>query len=91
MPRSIKKGPFIRKSLIKKVLKAIESNSHKPIKTPYGDSMILPLMVGMTFMVYNGMKFISVFISEEMVGHRLGEFVPRRTFKGHSGDRRTKK
>jgi small subunit ribosomal protein S19 len=90
MPRSVKKGPFIRASLMKHVQRALETNSNKPIKTPYGDSMILPMMVNMTIMVYNGMKYISVFITEEMVGHRLGEFVPRRTFKGHSGDRKTK-
>ena len=89
MPRSIKKGPFVRVSLMKKVHKAVETNSKKPIKTPYRDSMILPIMVGLTILVYNGRQFVPVFITEELVGHKLGEFAPTRTFKGHSGDRKT--
>ncbi len=90
MPRSLKKGPFVRKDLLKKVERARETGSKKPIKTPYRDSMILPIMVGLTILVHNGRQFVPVFVTEELVGHKLGEFAPTRTFKGHSGDRKSK-
>ena len=83
MARSIRKGPFIDYHLLNKVEEAVSSKSKKPIKTWSRRSMILPEMIGHTFDVYNGKKFISVFVSENMVGHRLGEFSPTRTFKGH--------
>lgn len=81
MGRSLKKGPFVDHHLMAKVEKNGESK--KPIKTWSRRSMILPEMVGHTFEVHNGKKFLSVFVSENMVGHRLGEFSPTRTFKGH--------
>lgn len=83
MARSLKKGPFIDHHLLDKVKKAKEAGDKKPIKTWSRRSMILPMMVGLTFEVHNGRKFMSVFISENMVGHRLGEFSPTRTFKSH--------
>ena len=83
MARSLKKGPFVDHSLLKKVSKQKESSSQDPIKTWSRRSMIIPDMVGLTFEVHNGKKFITVFVSENMVGHRLGEFSPTRTFKGH--------
>lgn len=83
MARSLKKGPFIDHHLLAKVTKAKEAGDKKPIKTWSRRSMILPMMVGLTFEVHNGRKFMSVFISENMVGHRLGEFAPTRTFKSH--------
>jgi len=85
MARSLKKGPFIDHHLEKKVRGAKDSNSSVPIKTWSRRSMILPDMVGMTFEVHNGKKFVTVFVSENMVGHRLGEFSPTRIFKGHIG------
>ncbi len=83
MARSLKKGPFVDHSLRKKVEKAIESSQKKPIKTWSRRSMITPEMVGIAFQVHNGKKFFDLFVSENMVGHRLGEFAPTRTFKGH--------
>jgi small subunit ribosomal protein S19 len=83
MARSLKKGPFVDHHLLKKVEDQNKSNSKKPIKTWSRRSMIIPEMIGHTFEVHNGRKFITVFISENMVGHRLGEFSPTRTFKGH--------
>ena len=83
MPRSLKKGPFVDHHLAKKIQKADETQSKKSIKTWSRRSMIIPEMVGYTFDVHNGKKFITVFVSENMVGHRLGEFAPTRTFKGH--------
>lgn len=80
MPRSLKKGPFVDHHLMAKVEK---NTSKKPIKTWSRRSMIVPEMVGQTFDVHNGKKFVTVFVSENMVGHRLGEFSPTRTFKGH--------
>jgi small subunit ribosomal protein S19 len=88
--RSIKKGPFIDEHLMKKVLEAERTGSKKVIKTWSRRSTILPEMVNYTFAVHNGNKFIPVFVSENMVGHKLGEFAPTRTFRGHSGDRKTK-
>jgi len=88
--RSVKKGPFIDDHLMKKVLKAKESASRKVIKTWSRRSDIIPDMIGMTFAVHNGKKFIPVFVTENMVGHKLGEFSPTRTFYGHAGDRKGK-
>ena len=83
MPRSLKKGPFVDGSLMKKVDAAVASNDHKVIKTWSRRSMIIPEFVGHTFNVHNGKTFTTVFVTENMVGHRLGEFAPTRTFKGH--------
>ncbi|MGB9637348.1 MAG: 30S ribosomal protein S19 [Microgenomates group bacterium] len=83
MSRSSKKGPFIDQNLIKKVLSQKQSGKKEPIKTWARSSQIPPEFVGHTFLVHNGRTFISVFVSEEMVGHRLGEFSPTRTFRGH--------
>ena len=91
MARSIKKGPFIDDHLLKRVLEANKTKSRKVIKTWSRRSTILPEMVGMTFAVHQGRKFIPVFVTENMVGHKLGEFAPTRTFRGHAGDRKTKK
>ncbi len=90
MSRSIKKGPFIDDHLMKKVHSAIESGSRKVIKTWSRRSDITPEMVGLTFAVHNGRKFIPVFVSENMVGHKFGEFSPTRTFYGHASDRKSK-
>ncbi len=90
MGRSIHKGPFVDPQLMKKVEEAIRTNSRKVIKTWSRRSTILPEMVGQTFAVHNGKKFIPVFITENMVGHKLGEFSPTRIFFSHSGDRKTK-
>jgi small subunit ribosomal protein S19 len=84
MPRSLKKGPFVDHHLMEKVQKQNSSASKKSIKTWSRRSTVLPEMVGHTFDVHNGKKFIAVFVSENMVGHKLGEFSPTRTFKGHS-------
>lgn len=83
MARSLKKGPFIDHHLKSKIDNQNKEGSKKPIKTWSRRSMIIPDMVGHTFEVHNGRKFISVFVSENMVGHRLGEFSPTRLFKGH--------
>lgn len=90
MPRSIRKGPFVDQSLLNKILKAIESNSKKLIKTWSRRSTILPEMIGLTIAVHNGRDHVPVFVTDNMVGHKLGEFAPTRTFKQHSGDRKTK-
>jgi small subunit ribosomal protein S19 len=90
MARSIKKGPFVDAPLMKKVEEARRKKEGKVIKTWSRRSTIVPEMVGLTFAVHNGKKFIPVFVTEEMVGHKLGEFSPTRTFHGHSGDRKTK-
>ena len=91
MPRSIKKGPFVDLHLLKKVESAIEGNKKEPIKTWSRRSTILPNMIGMTFLVHNGKKHIPVYISDGMVGHKLGEFSPTRTYFGHAADKKTKK
>lgn len=91
MPRSLRKGPFVDAHLLKKVEEAITSRVKRPIKTWSRRSMILPDMVGLTIAVHNGKQHIPVLVTENMVGHKLGEFSPTRTFKGHSGDRATKK
>ncbi len=90
MPRSVKKGPFVDEHLMKKVRRAVETNDRKVIKTWSRRSMIIPDMVGLTFAVHNGRKFIPVFITENMVGHKLGEFAPTRTFYGHAADKKSK-
>ena len=83
MGRSSKKGPYVDEKLLKKVQAAIKSGDKKPIKTWARASMITPEFVGQTFAVHNGHKFLSVYVSEEMVGHRLGEMAPTRMFRGH--------
>lgn len=88
MPRSLKKGPFIDGHLMKKVEAAAESNDRRVIKTWSRRSTIFPEMVGMTFAVHNGRKFIPVFVTENMVGHKLGEFSPTRTYFGHAADKK---
>lgn len=88
MPRSLKKGPFIDGSLLKKVNEAVATKSRKVIKTWSRRSMVLPEFVGLTFAVHNGRKFTPVFVTENMVGHKLGEFAPTRLFRGHSGIRK---
>ncbi len=90
MGRSIRKGPFVDRHLADKVEDAVRSQSRKVIKTWSRRSTIVPDMVGLTFAVHNGKKFIPVFVTENMVGHKLGEFSPTRTFFSHSGDRKTK-
>jgi len=91
MPRSLKKGPYIAPQLFKKIMGAHKSKSNKVIKTWSRRSTIFPEMVGITLAVHNGRKFIPVFVSENMVGHKLGEFSPTRTFWGHAGDKRSKR
>ena len=89
MPRSIKMGPFVDTHLANKVTEANQQKSRKPIKTCSRRSMVLPDMVGLTIAVHNGRQHVPILISENMVGHKLGEFAVTRTFKGHSGDRKT--
>lgn len=91
MPRSLKKGPFCDTHLLKKVSETVALKGKKPIKTWSRRSMILPEMVGLTISVHNGKAHVPVLISENMVGHKLGEFVLTRVFHGHSGDRKVKK
>ena len=93
MPRSVKKGPYIEAYLTKKIANAQkETNPNKRVITTYSRrSTITPEMVSLTFAVHNGKKFVPVFITENMVGHKLGEFSPTRTFHGHSGDRKASK
>jgi small subunit ribosomal protein S19 len=90
MPRSLKKGPYIEPKLLEKALAAQESMSRKVIKTWSRRSTVVPELVGLTLAVHNGKKFIPVFISEDMVGHKLGEFAPTRTFYGHAGVKKTR-
>ncbi len=90
MPRSLKKGPFIDLHLIKKVETALEKNDKRPIKTWSRRSMIMPEMVGLTIAVHNGRAHVPVFVTEEMVGHKLGEFSATRTYKGHVVDKKAK-
>lgn len=91
MPRSLKKGPFIDLHLLKKVETAAENNDRRPIKTWSRRSMILPDMVGLTIAVHNGRQHVPVLVSDEMVGHKLGEFAPTRTYKGHIADKKGKR
>jgi len=90
VPRSIKKGPFIDHHLIKKVEAAVASNNRKPIKTWSRRSMISPDMLGLTIAVHNGRQHVPVLISENMVGHKLGEFAPTRTYRGHIVDKKSR-
>jgi small subunit ribosomal protein S19 len=90
MPRSLKKGPFIDDKLMKKIEAAQGTRSTKVIKTWSRRSTIIPEMVGLTLAVHNGRKFVPVFVTENMVGHKLGEFSPTRTFYGHAGDKKSK-
>lgn len=90
MARSIRKGPFIDLHLLKKVDVAVETKSKKPIKTWSRRSTIVPEMIELTIAVHNGKDHVPVFITDNMVGHKLGEFAMTRTFKGHSGDRKAK-
>jgi small subunit ribosomal protein S19 len=90
VPRSIKKGPFVDNHLVKKVEKAVATSDKRPIKTWSRRSMILPEMVGLTIAVHNGRLHVPVYITENMVGYKLGEFAITRTFRGHSGDRKAK-
>ena len=91
MARSVWKGPFVDLHLLKKAQEAQEASNSKPIKTWSRRSTILPDFVGLTFSVYNGHKFIPVSVSEEMVGHKLGEFAPTRSFPGHAADKKGKR
>ena len=90
MARSLKKGPYIDPSLLKKIQKAKEGSGDKVIKTWSRRSTIIPELVGLTVAVHNGKKFIPVFITEDMVGYKLGEFSPTRAFYSHAGDKRTR-
>lgn len=91
MSRSLKKGPFIDLHLIKKIEVAIEKNDRRPIKTWSRRSMILPDFVGLTISVHNGRNHVPVIVSEHMVGHKLGEFAPTRTYRGHGVDKKSKR
>ena len=91
MPRSLKKGPFIDLHLMKKVETALEANDRRPIKTWSRRSMISPDMVGLTIAVHNGRQHVPVLINEDMVGHKLGEFAPTRTYRGHAADKKAKR
>ncbi|MEW6719125.1 MAG: 30S ribosomal protein S19 [Thermodesulfobacteriota bacterium] len=90
MARSVKKGPYVEEGLARKLAKAAATGDKKVIKTWSRRSTITPEMVGYTFAVHNGRKFMPVFVTENMVGHKMGEFSPTRTFHGHSGDRKAK-
>ncbi len=91
MPRSLKKGPFIDLHLMKKVQTALENNDKRPIKTWSRRSMISPDMIGLTIAVHNGRQHVPVFVSEDMVGHKMGEFALTRTFRGHAADKKAKR
>ena len=91
MPRSLKKGPYVDAHLMKKVEQVVAKNDRRPIRTWSRRSMVVPEMVGLTIAVHNGRQHVPVLITENMVGHKLGEFSATRTFKGHAGDRKTKK
>ncbi|WP_343153547.1 30S ribosomal protein S19 [Buchnera aphidicola (Mindarus keteleerifoliae)] len=91
MPRSLKKGPFIDSSLFKKVELSLKNKDKKPIRTWSRRSTIFPNMIGLTISVHNGRQHIPIFITEEMVGHKLGEFSLTRTYKGHTADKKVKK
>lgn len=91
MPRSVKKGPFVDAQLVEKVEAALAEKGRRAVKTWSRRSTVLPQFVGANIMVHNGNKFIPVFITENMVGHKLGEFAPTRTFRGHAADRKGKR
>ncbi|MEN8260263.1 MAG: 30S ribosomal protein S19 [Pseudomonadota bacterium] len=90
MPRSVKKGPFVDHHLMKKVDEAVKTNNKRPIKTWSRRSMIVPDMLGLTIAVHNGRQHVPVLVTENMVGHKLGEFAPTRTYKGHLADKRSR-
>jgi small subunit ribosomal protein S19 len=90
VPRSVKKGPFVDESLMRKVRRAQEVQDRRMIKTWSRRSTVIPDFVGLTLAVHNGKKFIPVFVTENMVGHKLGEFAPTRTFYGHAGDKKSR-
>lgn len=90
MARSVKKGPFVDLHLMKKVVDAQQNDSRQVIKTWSRRSTIIPEMLGLTFAVHNGKKFIPVYITENMIGHKLGEFAPTRTYYGHAADKKSK-
>jgi small subunit ribosomal protein S19 len=91
VPRSLKKGPFIDLHLLKKVETAVEKSDKRPIKTWSRRSMVSPEMVGLTIAIHNGRQHVPVFVTEDMVGHKLGEFAVTRTFKGHAADKKAKR
>ncbi|MEZ7818831.1 MAG: 30S ribosomal protein S19 [Pseudomonadales bacterium] len=91
MPRSLYKGPFVDTHLLKKVENAVANSERRPIKTWSRRSMVMPEMVGLTIAIYNGRQHIPVVINEDMVGHKLGEFAPTRTYRGHSADKKAKR
>ncbi|MBD5772632.1 30S ribosomal protein S19 [Marinomonas colpomeniae] len=91
MPRSLKKGPFIDLHLLKKVEAAVEKKDRRPIKTWSRRSTIFPDFVGLTIAVHNGRQHVPVLVSEDMVGHKLGEFAPTRTYRGHAADKKAKR
>ena len=91
MPRSLKKGPFVDQKLLAKIDRAVAAGDKKPIKTWSRRSTILPQFVGLTFGVYNGQKHVPVLVSEEMIGHKFGEFSPSRTYYGHGADKKAKR
>ena len=90
MARSLRKGPFVDEHLYQKVVRAQENNDRKPIKTWSRRSVVIPEMIGLTIAVHNGKDHVPVLVNENMIGHKLGEFSATRTFKGHSGDRKSK-
>lgn len=90
MPRSIKKGPFVDQHLLKKLVEMMQSGAKRPIKTWSRRSMIIPEMIGYTLAVHNGRQHVPVLVTDNMVGHKLGEFAPTRTYKGHQADKKTK-
>jgi small subunit ribosomal protein S19 len=91
VPRSLKKGPFVDHHLLNKVINAVENKIKKPIKTWSRRSMIIPDMLGLTIAVHNGKLHVPVFVTENMVGHKLGEFAITRTYRGHAADKKSKK
>lgn len=91
MPRSLRKGPFVDAHLMHKVEVAVQSNDKRPIRTWSRRSMVVPEMVGLTIAIHNGRAHVPIFVTEEMVGHKLGEFAPTRTFRGHAADRRARR
>ena len=91
MPRSLRKGPFVDLHLMKKVEAAVANNERRPIRTWSRRSMVSPDMVGLTIAVHNGRQHIPILINEDMVGHKLGEFAPSRTYRGHAADRKARR
>jgi len=90
VPRSIKKGPFVDHHLLKKISEAVASGTKKPIKTWSRRSMVLPDMIGITIAIHNGKQHVPVLVTDNMVGHKLGEFAPTRTYRGHQADKKSK-